>query len=528
MIQTIPTNYMTSYIALRDELDAQITALESQVCELKRRRNHLAPIARLPPELLASVFIFYRNSCYSENPRKLYNLKWLSIAAVCSYWRTTALGTESLWSYIDFADDRSDRGLTMFSRAGGTPLSLQVLLKSGGDGQLRSYPPSECITQAKDLQIVGTLATSAKDRYSHLLESRAPILEKILIQSYTHHNGSFAWISWSFLTESTRLRDLTLSGCQILSGCGVLVSLETLRIDNCIFTLQDILAALSSMPTLTTLEMHYFVPADNPTTVVKPARILCLVNLKLSGCLSYCARFLQHIVTPNVLKWHMSSTSHDGDSQIEMLVSYATRYRDTMSRYGYVFQRAKILLHPGLWTSRITASWSSDQDLCIELRDIDDASWANPLWSALGFSEIPIVYLDGVWHEIATSWRNPEAFTSVETLVVCADEVQQSVPVEGSDWLVYPKLQKLIILEKPKGRALFSELEKWLRYRRDCGVGVEKLILQGSKQWHARCQAESNIIDTLREIVSEVRVEEQRATLPPESQKETRQVLGHT
>ncbi|PBK93409.1 hypothetical protein ARMGADRAFT_889701, partial [Armillaria gallica] len=59
---------------------------------IKQKKSLLAPIRRLPPELLCAVF---KEAIKAEDPTSL-----LRIALVCTYWRRLALSTHSLWSTI--------------------------------------------------------------------------------------------------------------------------------------------------------------------------------------------------------------------------------------------------------------------------------------------------------------------------------------------------------------------------------------------------------------------------------------------
>ncbi|TFK71495.1 hypothetical protein BDN72DRAFT_750940, partial [Pluteus cervinus] len=68
------------------------------ISKLSSQRNTLAPISRLPPEVLAKIFIEFRdeargseNTCFSDI------LTW-----ICRHWREVAVNCSTLWSEIDF------------------------------------------------------------------------------------------------------------------------------------------------------------------------------------------------------------------------------------------------------------------------------------------------------------------------------------------------------------------------------------------------------------------------------------------
>ncbi|KAI0915916.1 hypothetical protein AcV5_003390 [Taiwanofungus camphoratus] len=77
------------------EIDKSVAELEAELARLKLKKAQIlasqALIVRLPPELLSRIFEFGVH----ENTNLLP-----IILLVCHYWRDTALGTPSLWTYI--------------------------------------------------------------------------------------------------------------------------------------------------------------------------------------------------------------------------------------------------------------------------------------------------------------------------------------------------------------------------------------------------------------------------------------------
>ncbi|KAI0042155.1 hypothetical protein FA95DRAFT_1460629, partial [Auriscalpium vulgare] len=84
-------------------------------------------ISRLPPEILASVFIFQADSERSQlqapDGRRRRGLRWIAASHVCRSWRHAALAYASVWAYIPFSlgQEWIDEA---FSRAGSVPLVL--------------------------------------------------------------------------------------------------------------------------------------------------------------------------------------------------------------------------------------------------------------------------------------------------------------------------------------------------------------------------------------------------------------------
>lgn len=65
-------------------------------------RNLVAPINRLPSEILSAIFEYSMDEPPPVNlgAEEFKNPQWPKIHSVCQYWRQVALGTSKLWSYI--------------------------------------------------------------------------------------------------------------------------------------------------------------------------------------------------------------------------------------------------------------------------------------------------------------------------------------------------------------------------------------------------------------------------------------------
>ena len=89
-------------------IEADIERYSKLLVELRCRRNSFVRLNRLPPELLAEIFLYCRGEvwdlpnnletakCRATPPR----LRWIFVTAVCSHWRQLALQTPRLWSHI--------------------------------------------------------------------------------------------------------------------------------------------------------------------------------------------------------------------------------------------------------------------------------------------------------------------------------------------------------------------------------------------------------------------------------------------
>ena len=122
-------------------LDGEITRLNAVLDGLTRKRDALqtythlhtalvAPIRRLPPEVLSEIFLHYNDENNISNFR--LNTAPLQLGGVCSRWRTIALSTPRLWNSFALTIRpkylKSDAMLaeTWLARAGRCPLAIRL------------------------------------------------------------------------------------------------------------------------------------------------------------------------------------------------------------------------------------------------------------------------------------------------------------------------------------------------------------------------------------------------------------------
>ena len=79
---------------------------------VSRLINALAPINRLPPEILGMV-----QMCGDRSPKDL-----VAVSGVCSYWRNTFIATPSLWTTLDGKGLEKSRAWV--ERSGALPIQL--------------------------------------------------------------------------------------------------------------------------------------------------------------------------------------------------------------------------------------------------------------------------------------------------------------------------------------------------------------------------------------------------------------------
>ncbi len=92
----------------QEAIDKEIAVHEAALRKLRTRRNTLAPISKIPAELLAEIFILAKplDTPYPEDLEKHYRdideiRGWLNVACVCQNWRNVALNAARMWNRLD-------------------------------------------------------------------------------------------------------------------------------------------------------------------------------------------------------------------------------------------------------------------------------------------------------------------------------------------------------------------------------------------------------------------------------------------
>ena len=132
----------------QERLDDEIAALTLALCNLRTQRNTLSPISRLPPEILASIFIH----CACSRQKKQRGIpNWVNVSHVCRHWRDVALNCSTLWSFLFVSSKYWTEEL--LARSKKAPLKVRV--------------DSDCPKQSKELNLLEKVAPQA-DRIQDL------------------------------------------------------------------------------------------------------------------------------------------------------------------------------------------------------------------------------------------------------------------------------------------------------------------------------------------------------------------------
>jgi hypothetical protein len=113
-------------------VDKEVEATRQLLLSLLTRRNALAPVSLLPPEILARVFHFL---VLEEEPpcSRGQDLGWIRATHVCRLWRQVALGDSSLWARISGFPSNTELISEMLARARNAPLDVDIDLRGASD-----------------------------------------------------------------------------------------------------------------------------------------------------------------------------------------------------------------------------------------------------------------------------------------------------------------------------------------------------------------------------------------------------------
>ena len=169
-----------SRLAAISTADKEVDATRQLLRSLLIRRNALAPISLLPPEILARVF---HSLALDEPPYSgKQNFGWIRTTHVCRHWRQVALGDSSLWARISDIHTKLNTALIseMLARARNAPLEIDIDLVAtpSSDALLYMFPPHFSHTRGLRLH---NLSTPHFESVRKILSREAPDLEHLEI-----------------------------------------------------------------------------------------------------------------------------------------------------------------------------------------------------------------------------------------------------------------------------------------------------------------------------------------------------------
>ena len=528
----------------RRAIDAEIKSLKESIRALGHRRNTLAPILSLPPEIIATIFSFLRIPVASSHAplstlgEKPDRLAWLRLSHVCRHWREFALNQPLFWSHLNFTIFSWAGAAEILARAKTVPLYLEARVPIGRwDNARFSAFQKELQARADHICHLGIGA-----EFSHLsktlegLVSPAPTLECLSLsgEGYRYRATSPRVSVPDTLFDGTtpRLSCLELINCDISWKSPLLKGLKDLCIRNpsvgAIPSLSAWLDALGEMAQLKTLTLHSASPnvprgASLPFHVERTVTLPSLTSLDVSASARGCGLALAHLVLPALTRLCLMARSYrkDGGDVLEVLPHF--------SRHAHRLQHTQPL------QSVVDRSNTTCVDLLAwTMPDIDEVDRPGRLSDAVLSAPVAFSFENEDW----TLGDNTEVFNAamaalpLDSLVTLSSSYPLS-PFDEQSWLLHaprwhliqrlrlgptvahgfremllgenggrespllPSLTKLVLVESALSARRTFRLCEALMKRVEQGVPLETLDLR-------TCVATSRAVELLSEIVVDV------------------------
>ncbi|KAI0350462.1 hypothetical protein OH77DRAFT_1364977, partial [Trametes cingulata] len=341
----------------------------------KGHLNGMAPIARLPPELLSEVFLHLVRRAFEEIAASYYVssggsrfYKWIAITHVCNAWRAVALNTPRLWGHIVLT--RSPVFAEVFKRSKKAP--LLVLAPVPSFARQTAALLHTIMLEPSRLQDLRLLAPAHIVRATcQKLTGSLPLLENLVLADHSfaiEGDTDEPYPPTSFAAPLPNLRSLEI--CRlVLSWSNPLLSssITELRVigrfdmRRWLGSFDELLHALEVMSHLQVLELVESIPTlpEDTTGLPEPQRSIALPRLRrlaLTGPTLDCAFLANHLVISSYTRIFLRGHYLDQDQELLRFVqNHATRSGQLLAVHlSRAFSRTFVMkgwLTPGLWPS---------------------------------------------------------------------------------------------------------------------------------------------------------------------------------
>ncbi|THH27696.1 hypothetical protein EUX98_g6491 [Antrodiella citrinella] len=296
----------------RKKLAKEVEEHFRAIAELRRRMNAIIPVARLPPEILGHIFLWYITVMATHRDPGYYRdsyHRWLTVTHVCHRWREIGLCTPNLWTDIRIGQGSVERVQAFISRAKHAPLQIHA---SNDCADIKWLPALHLIAselghvETLNLNVpLGTLKTLTDN-----IPSSAPLLRLLTIAGSSYY-GSTPLTLPVFLTSACstpRLEELKVVGYNL----SWLDSILPQSLTHLAVTLagssqetqcSDVVTVIHALSCLKHLELNR-VLAPLQTTITRLPPISLSVSLPNLTCIILlgsplvCVHFLDHCVIP--------------------------------------------------------------------------------------------------------------------------------------------------------------------------------------------------------------------------------------
>ncbi|KDQ51901.1 hypothetical protein JAAARDRAFT_62254 [Jaapia argillacea MUCL 33604] len=299
---------------------------------LRAYRNSLAPISRLPPELLTKIFALDGLGWEAGRAQPCRNL-WLRVTHVCRRWRVIALSSPTLWTHplIAFPSWFPE----MLRRSRGAPLVVDATQAVVRPTQFREIFGQ--VHRIRELRIHNDYP-ELKAILQSLPIRHAPILESLFVRIRYDRLCLGQCNDAIFSLVAPQLSTLSLIDCHVkwdsplLRGTR-LVHLEVQTIEtSAIPTMDQLLGVLKNNPSLKTICLWNVLPSlpegipDLPTPSSK-VHLPHLRHLDIAGEGIEAANLLSHLSYPKLATFDLRCLV-SGPPQFELFVPFIVGHFD--------------------------------------------------------------------------------------------------------------------------------------------------------------------------------------------------------
>ncbi|KAL4071659.1 hypothetical protein V8B97DRAFT_1870752 [Scleroderma yunnanense] len=201
----------------RSCIDNEITAIVLSLSTLRSWRNSLSHISRLPPELLAAIFLECRWQWHREHS-STYTREvppWVFLSYVCQYWRNVALNCPALWTHLFFVSSKWMDELLRRSKA--TPLIIHVDI-SRSDSETTISPLKKALQHMERVQDLWIRCSrNVATKIGVRLTAAAPLLQSLYLSlsPYGYPEDRFEVSKDIFAGIIPCIRSVHLESCRV-------------------------------------------------------------------------------------------------------------------------------------------------------------------------------------------------------------------------------------------------------------------------------------------------------------------------
>ncbi|PSR72217.1 hypothetical protein PHLCEN_2v11924 [Hermanssonia centrifuga] len=422
------------------EIEAVLEQYHRDVAELRQRLNAFSLInQRLPPELLAEIFVHYIAETspsgletYAPDARppdykKPY--EWVQITHICHFWRDVALLSPRLWNRILVTQHTNvDCVREMLARSQQAPLFVSVDEEHHTNSDSVDFSLQAILAELHRIRSLELSVSSATlFKHSVHIERPAPLLRRFLLIDIDAQDEVVSRAPLPIAT--VHLERVILSGYELTHIRHTLLpSIKhlTLLLPPQGFSLELLHSALGDMTLIETLTLSLW---DGPSThaVLGVVAFPYLERLQLIGASVVCAAFLRHTTFPAT-----STTVIEGLDGADFN-SFVSAMADKLNGDGVLGKPAPIkslaLTHPdgnsSAWTLQ---GWTMERPIeslpkdrapfqfSVTFNESCSVPHLVELFSSLPSSEVTSVYMGGpAMYLMISDWFN--SFKHMERLM---------------------------------------------------------------------------------------------------------------